>query len=394
MPPIKAAQRPEPPTGPKTGTRFGSRSLSPPAITRRNTTWKGGDDEELFKLEVLQQHVPDESDAWMQREMRILKSFTRIFPPEMRPPKSDDSNAAASGELMSRDEKEAADGSDNGEDSDDGDDRDEDDAETPSVPPPTKQSLPVANAVANLLTVPEKKKMATMNDILVEAFLQDRRQTLRLRGPLAHQARQEKDANSLPELNAKAAWGSTKAKASIGNHGWSRPPAKADTEKKKSDKPGPSQAEVANRLYKGLSSASPHNTASNILSNGSNLPEPSLADSVAVGCQLNTSGSVAEAVQPHESVYSSAPSNQQGIAFYGASNAPAAYNPNDSIVSQGTAVHHRQQYTHNQNGRYVKPTQQPRPGSLWGNNGNYVLDSSPNMTYIPAQFRGHSIVEQ
>ena len=60
--------------------RFGSRSLSPPAANRRST-WKGGEDEEMFKLEVIQQYIPEESDLWLIREAKILKSFTRIFPP-------------------------------------------------------------------------------------------------------------------------------------------------------------------------------------------------------------------------------------------------------------------------------------------------------------------------
>lgn len=56
--------------------------MSPPGPNRRAASnWKGGDDEELYKLEVAQQHIPEETDPWLVREMKILKSFTRIFPP-------------------------------------------------------------------------------------------------------------------------------------------------------------------------------------------------------------------------------------------------------------------------------------------------------------------------
>lgn len=395
VPPVKSAQGPEPPLGTKAGARFGSRSLSPPASTsRRASQWKGGDDEELFKLEVVQQHVPEELDPWMQREMRILKSFTRIFPPEVKQGKSVTDSAVGDGvaaELSKdKDDKDVAEGSD-GEDSDDGEDRDEEENETPSAPPTTK---PGAAAAAHLLVAHEKKKLASFNDILVEAFLQDRRQTLRLRGPLAHQSRPEKDGNSLPELNSKAAWGSTKAsKSSPGAHGW-KPPAKpTEGEKKKSDKPGPSQAEVANRLYKGLSSTSPHAAAAaSMLSNGSVLAESSMADSLVGhggGINMDIGGSSGDGLNSYGSVYSSAP-QQQGIAFGGAPNVAMGYAPNGSITSAsgGPSGGYQQRQS-----RFVKQNTQPKPGSLWGSTGNYVLDSSPGTSYVPAQFRGHSIAE-
>lgn len=392
VPPVKSARGPEPPaSAAKSGARFGSRSLSPPAANARGrANWKGGEDEELFKLEVLQQHVPTEDNLWMIREMQILKSFTRIFPPMPKPGKEDKVEGvdgptkAASGTI---DNNEG--GSDNGDESDN--DNDEDGEEGDGGEAGTAKS---ASAAANGATAPEKKKLATMNDILIEAFLQDRRQTLRLRAPLANHVR-EKDANSLPALdNGKAAWGSTKAstKSSAVTYGW-KPPQKPDPEKKKSgDKPILSQTEVANRLYKGLSSSSPQNTANNVLSAGASFTEPSLGDSVGL---LEGGGSV-DGLNSFGSVYSSAPQNPGGIAFYGGQSVAAAY-PSataagagyNSITYMGAPTH--QQRPH-QARAYVKPSPpQPRPGSLWGNTGNYVLDTSPGTSYIPAQFRSHAI---
>jgi hypothetical protein len=34
----------------------------------------------IGRLEVVQQHIPEENDPWLVREMKILKSFTRYSP--------------------------------------------------------------------------------------------------------------------------------------------------------------------------------------------------------------------------------------------------------------------------------------------------------------------------
>ena len=68
-----------------------ARSLSPPAPSKRSSNWKATADEDAtYRTEVLHSQIPTEGDEWMAHEMRVLKEFTRIFPPEKKIPESEE----------------------------------------------------------------------------------------------------------------------------------------------------------------------------------------------------------------------------------------------------------------------------------------------------------------
>ena len=172
-PPNGANTKPKPSGGAR--DRF-SRSLSPPAVNRRApAVWRcAGAEEDLpYRTEVLSQHLPAEDDVWMEKEQQLLTQFTKIFP---RLPKTG---------LEAENENE-------------GDDNDNDGDE---------DGIPAINSVVsgnNADGTPSSKfKPASYEDIIVQAFIIDKRQTMRLHQPL--QARMRPGSQEeLPPLDSKS----------------------------------------------------------------------------------------------------------------------------------------------------------------------------------------------
>lgn len=171
--PPNGANKPKPSGGAR--DRF-SRSLSPPAATNRRApaVWRctGAEEDIPFRNEVLSLHWPAEDDVWMEKEQRLLTQFTRIFP---RLPKTG---------------LEA----DNDNDGDDNDNDDED-------------GVPATNSVVGSIggaeATPLKFKPASYEDIIVQAFIIDKRQTMRLHQPLQARLRPSSQ-EELPPLDNKS----------------------------------------------------------------------------------------------------------------------------------------------------------------------------------------------
>jgi len=166
---------PKPPNGskdpkkPGTNGRSFTRSLSPPASTRRApAVWRcAGAEEDLpFRAEVIGAHWPAEDDIWMEREQQLLTEFTRIFP---RLPKQSENDAE--------------------NEDNEGDDADEEGVTAPAT---NSESVPVT-----------KFKPASYEDVAVQAFVLDKRQTMRLHHPLAARMRPSSQ-EELPPLDNRS----------------------------------------------------------------------------------------------------------------------------------------------------------------------------------------------
>ena len=47
------------------------------------SNWKSTQEEDqAYRNEILASHMPADTDEWMAYEMKTLKEFTRVFPPE------------------------------------------------------------------------------------------------------------------------------------------------------------------------------------------------------------------------------------------------------------------------------------------------------------------------
>lgn len=178
-----------------------SRSLSPPRtkklppaapIKKQQPAWKAQPDEDaIFRAEILKEHVPNDEEEWMKFEMSRLSQFTRIFPPLPKSavhwttshlPVASDPPVAAVKEVV-KEENDAEDEEENKEE--------EDEDETNATPSATGTS-----------TTDTKKKVASYEDIICSVFLQDRRQTMRLRCPLPNRTKEEQDR--LPPLESSS----------------------------------------------------------------------------------------------------------------------------------------------------------------------------------------------
>jgi len=186
----KRAMAPKPPSGmsrdPKKGQNGGrtlSRSLSPPPSNNRRApaVWRcaGAEEDVPFRNEVLGIHIPAEDDIWMEREQKMLTEFTRIFP--KLPKREGQTEAEAENE-------------DN-----EGDDVDE---EGVSIPSNAGSSASQQSGDASVSTSVTKFKPASYEDIIVQAFILDKRQTMRLHGPLAARLRPGSQ-EELPPLDYK-----------------------------------------------------------------------------------------------------------------------------------------------------------------------------------------------
>lgn len=240
-----------------------SRSLSPPrsgsntnnSVASTSTTrgrpvpaWKvgGADEEAQLREEILAIHVPSEDEEWLRFEMARLNQCTRIFPPEPRR-----ANAA----------NDAEDGKEEQEDVDDADETTQANANAMANGDESAKLTPSASATSQQpAAVIAAAKSATYEEILFQVFLQDRRQTMRLRCPLPN-----RDPNNLnkdgflPPLDGPSS--SRASFSSMGSGrgvvGWKAPRSNQPADQKAVNKqPTQQQLEFAKRLSQGLSVSS------------------------------------------------------------------------------------------------------------------------------------------
>ena len=153
---------------------------------RAAAAWKSTEQEDaLFRTEVLGIHVPKDDDEWLLFETSRLTQFTRIFPlPKSAPSASSTSSAEASAVGVA----EGATPMEEAEvEEEQPDEEDEDGA---------NKEAGAKNKVA--------VKSATYEEIIFQAFLADKRQTMRLRMPLPNRQKVIDDnvGSFLPPLDA------------------------------------------------------------------------------------------------------------------------------------------------------------------------------------------------
>eukprot|EP01033_Poteriospumella_lacustris_P012064 gene12064-8619_t len=239
-----------------------SRSLSPPrsgnntnnSVASTSTTrgrpvpaWKvgGADEEAQLREEILAMHVPSEDEEWLRFEMARLGQCTRIFPPEPRR-----ANAA----------NDAEDGKEEQEDVDDADETTQANAMAMANGEDSAKLTPSASATSQPPAAAAAKS-ATYEEILFHVFLQDRRQTMRLRCPLPN--RDPNNVNKdgfLPPLDGPSS--SRASFSSMGSGrgvvGWKAPRSNQPIDPKAAanKQPTQQQLEFAKRLSQGLSVSS------------------------------------------------------------------------------------------------------------------------------------------
>jgi len=233
--------------------RYGEliRTPSPPH-RRAPAAWRGDpEEEESFRQEVLQQHQPKEGDSRLQFEEEALTSFNRIFP-------------LFESDSARENKEEEYDGDDN----DEAEDKDNDVEEGGSTAPTMEKS---EGSLEKEKEQKKRKKIPTWKsheEVLCAVFLQDRRQTLRMKQPLSGQAKTAaQDKDHLPALGDYSKSTSTFGKPPGGRSlpGWKPPPQRKES-KIDSKVPGQYQMDVANRLSKGLSSSRQQNDEERVVS--------------------------------------------------------------------------------------------------------------------------------
>jgi tubulin polyglutamylase TTLL6/13 len=205
------------------------RSLSPPEAPRGRSTaaWKGDSEEdELYKQEVLALHMADENDEYMKREVKLLSQFTKIFP--LDEPKKSDKEEEKEKEDEEQEEK-----------------NDEEQEEV----------VEEIDVKGDKVEKPAKPSFATYADIMYQAFLLDKRQTMRLRCPLGVRNRNDSETSSLPPLSRFESKDSVKfTKDGPTGLGWRPPPQKkGDKQPTAVREPTQNQLDAAKRLSQGLS---------------------------------------------------------------------------------------------------------------------------------------------
>lgn len=142
------------------------------------------DEEAAFRSEVFSIHIPDENEEWLKFEMSRLNQCTRIFPPEpKKSTKDSEGKEVEEGKEENEEDKEEQEDEEEGEKKKDKESKDKD----------------KENKDENK---PAKAKSATYEEIMYQVFLQDRRQTMRMRCPLPNRAKSEDSSkdNFLPPL--------------------------------------------------------------------------------------------------------------------------------------------------------------------------------------------------
>jgi tubulin polyglutamylase TTLL6/13 len=242
-----------------------SRSMSPSSSSGagggRRPVWKSDPAEDLqYRQEILSMIVPEEDDHWLQREMKYLPEFFRIFPAM---PKStseqklenDDEAAEEEGVEEERDDDPVSVGNTGKQDNkwskqvkadhdDEADGRERKDSGSKEVGKVSKESSFKATY-----------KPASFEEILFHVFVQDKRQMMRLHCPLPSRRKansaDDSSSQSVPPPDSRSGSSSaTNAKSAGG--GWRAPPPK--TESKSSVKElTQAQSDAAKRLSQGLS---------------------------------------------------------------------------------------------------------------------------------------------
>lgn len=229
-----------------------SRSLSPPrsnGSTRRPAaSWKSSapDEEAQYRKEVTSIHIPEETEEWLKFEMSRLDQCTRIFPNlphAMLEPKN---NGETKEETEENEEEEDENNEEGGE---------------------LDESKKVTNATSSTPAI-AKAKTASYEEILFQVFLQDRKQTMRLRCPLPNRTKAEADSvstnsNFLPPLDAPSSSRSSSMGSGKGAIGWKAPPKPSRSDSTTRKEPSASQAESAKRLSQGLSVSQSHRARNN-----------------------------------------------------------------------------------------------------------------------------------
>ena len=147
---------------------------------RAQAAWKSTEQEDaLYRTEVLGIHVPKDDDEWLLFETSRLTQFTRVFP--YLSPTAAEGGATGAAESESKAVLEEVEV----EEQPDEEDKEED-----------------GNKENGAKKVPVKS--ASYEEIIFQAFLHDKRQTMRLRCPLPNRAKVTDDnvGSFLPPLDA------------------------------------------------------------------------------------------------------------------------------------------------------------------------------------------------
>jgi Mg-chelatase subunit ChlI len=140
------------------------------------------DEEAMFRTEVFATHVPDENEEWLKFELSRLTQCTRIFPPEpKKTTKDSEGKDVEEGKEDNEEDKEEQEDEEEGEKKKDKDGKDKD-----------KENKEESKS--------NKAKSASYEEIMFQVFLQDRRQTMRMRCPLPNRAKTDDNSNFLPPL--------------------------------------------------------------------------------------------------------------------------------------------------------------------------------------------------
>jgi hypothetical protein len=152
------------------------------------------DEEAQYRQEVLSLHIPDEQEEWLRFESERLTQCTRIFPLAKRAGKEKDKGGDGERDVGEENEEELE--IEEEDIGDKGTDKKKVDKD--------KEAAVVASNSNSNSNKEEKKKPASYEEILFQVFLQDKKQTMRLRCPLPSRVRPD-DSNGresfLPPLD-------------------------------------------------------------------------------------------------------------------------------------------------------------------------------------------------
>jgi len=152
---------------------------------RAAAAWKSTEQEDaLFRTEVLGIHVPKDDDEWLLFETSRLTQFTRIFPLPKSAPTTNNSSGTETSTVG------VAEGIAPVEEAEVEEQPDEDDEDGANKDTGAKNKVAV--------------KSASYEEIIFQAFLADKRQTMRLRMPLPNRQKVIDDnvGSFLPPLDA------------------------------------------------------------------------------------------------------------------------------------------------------------------------------------------------
>lgn len=243
-----------------------ARSLSPPrsgqpskdnnrdnsSTTRGRSTaaWKGsGEEDAAFRTEVLATHVPEEDDVWLKYEQERLPGFTQIFPVFKGTEESNTLGTSRGDEDgIEEDGQNENDENENENEAENGKETGKEEGKAEVKTNDQTESDNNKNKKSN------KFIPASYEEIMYQVFLQDKRQTMRLRCPLPNRAKSDESQGFLPPLDPPSS--SRSQYSSMGNGkgvvGWKAPP-KPNRNAEPLKQPTQMQSDAAKRLSQGLS---------------------------------------------------------------------------------------------------------------------------------------------